>query len=102
MNSRKGERPRTHFRTERVQQSNGAWFLLTRESIQEGPFRTRQEVMALLERHSAVWNCNLFSNKEFDRINSLGLQTEIAHRSTRGAANGPYHAGSELKKTQQR
>ncbi len=102
MNSRKGERPRAHFRTERVQQANGAWFLLTRESIQEGPFRTRQEVMALLERHTAVWCCNLFSDKEVDRINSLGLQTEIVHRSAHGAANGAYHGGNALKKAHQR
>ena len=102
MSSRKGEPPRTRFRTERVQQANGAWFLLTRESIQEGPFRTRQEVMALLERHTAVWSCNLFSNKEFERINSLGLQTEMVHRSARDAANGAYHGNNKLKKSRQR
>lgn len=87
MISRKGERPRSYFRTERVQQANDVWFFLTRESGQEGPFRTHKEVMAALERHSAVWHCNLFSNREFDRINSLGLQTELVRGSTLTAAN---------------
>ncbi len=101
MTHRKGEQPKSHFRSERVQQANGIWYLLTRESIQEGPFRTRQDVMLALERHTAVWNCNLFSNNEFERINSLSLQTETIHQSDRSAANGPFHDAG-LKKTHQR
>lgn len=97
MNYRKGERAKSYFRTERIQQASGVWFLLTRETIQEGPFLTRQDVMAVLERHTAIWNCNLFSNTEFDRINSLGLQTEIIHRS---AANSSYHNAGQKKANQ--
>lgn len=102
MKSRKGERPRSYFRTERVQQANGLWYLLTRESIQEGPFSTKQEALATLERQAAVWNSNFFSNWEVDRINSLGLQTEVAHRSAHAAANGQHHGGNRLRKTHQR
>ncbi len=90
MTHRKGERPRTHFRSERVQQANGIWFLLTRESIQEGPFHTHREVMMALERHTAVWTCKLFSTREFDRINSLSLQTEVIHQPGT-AANASVH-----------
>lgn len=91
MKSRKGERPRSYFRTERMQQVNGTWFFLTRESVQEGPFRTQKEAIEALQRHSAVWHCNLFSNREFDKINSLGLQTEVVRKSALTAANGQSH-----------
>ncbi|MGI9286906.1 MAG: DUF6316 family protein [Pseudomonadales bacterium] len=102
MKSRKGEQPRSYFRTERVQQANGVWFFLTRESIQEGPFRTHKEVMRALERHSAVWHCSLFSNWEFDRINSLGLQTELVSKTSLTAANGQNYCGNGAKKAQGR
>ena len=101
MKSRKGEQPRSYFRTERMQQSNGIWFFLTRESAQEGPFSTKKEADEALQRHSAVWHCNLFSNREFDHINSLGLQTEIARRSALTAVNEPSYVNRGLKKARQ-
>lgn len=87
MKSRKGERHRSFFRTERFQQANGAWYFLTRENIQEGPFRTQKEAMAALERHAAVWRSRLFSNTELDRINTLDLQTKRVRNTSE---NAPY------------
>ncbi len=100
MKSRKGERAASYFRTERMQQANGSWFFLTRESVQEGPFRTHKEAMEALQRHSAIWHCNLFSNNEFDKINSLGLQTEIVHKSALSAVNEPRYSGAGAKRAQ--
>jgi hypothetical protein len=40
--SRSGERPGKHFRSERCVQVNGGWFIATREGIEVGPYKTRE------------------------------------------------------------
>ncbi len=102
MKNRKGEHTARYFRTERMQQANGSWFFLTRECVQEGPFRTRKEAVEALQRHSAVWQCNLFSNNEFDKINSLGLQAEIVPKSALTAVNEPRYSQGRTKKARAR
>lgn len=41
LSARKGEEAKPHFRSERIMVMNGAYYFLTRENTQEGPFETR-------------------------------------------------------------
>lgn len=43
MQVRKGESDKTWFRNERFLWTEKGWFFLTRESTQEGPYRTKDE-----------------------------------------------------------
>lgn len=41
--TRHGEDPKTHFRSDRIVCENGVFYFLTRENTQEGPFDTKIE-----------------------------------------------------------
>jgi pimeloyl-ACP methyl ester carboxylesterase len=45
---RVGEARRSHFRSDRVYESDGAWFFMTREQAQVGPFQRREEAQQVL------------------------------------------------------
>lgn len=44
--SRTGEPPSKHFRSERCIQVNGDWYVATREGIEVGPYKTRERAEA--------------------------------------------------------
>ena len=54
MTTRKGESPRTWFRSDRVFRAGGEWFFHTREGVALGPYEKRSEANADAERLTAI------------------------------------------------
>lgn len=51
MNIRKGETEKTWFRTDRFFHTNEAWFFLTREGVEVGPFKSPEAANHGLNRY---------------------------------------------------
>jgi Domain of unknown function (DUF6316) len=53
---RPGEAPGPHFRSDRIIQVNGQWFLSTREGIEIGPYADRSAAEAAVARLATMLN----------------------------------------------
>ena len=57
MSQRDGEEPKTHFRTERIENINGQWFFRVREQKElMGPYSTREKAKKAIEDYIADLN----------------------------------------------
>ena len=54
MKTRRGEQPRTWFRSDRVFLAGGQWFIYTREGVSLGPYGQRGEARADAERLTSI------------------------------------------------
>ena len=61
MPARCGEKDKTWFRTDRIQQVNSQWYFMTRENTQEGPFSSRREAELELNLYIRHINDSFYS-----------------------------------------
>ncbi len=62
---------KSYFRSPRTVYINSHWYFLSRERGPEGPFRTREDADAAVQRYIQLVTSPLFEDEQMSRINSL-------------------------------
>ncbi|MEM8498648.1 MAG: DUF6316 family protein [Pseudomonadota bacterium] len=62
---------KSYFRSPRTVYINNYWYFLSRERAPEGPFNTREDANAAVQRYIQLVTSPLFESDQVSRINSL-------------------------------
>lgn len=62
---------KSYFRSPRTVYINNYWYFLSRERGPEGPFKTREDADAAVQRYIQLVTSPLFKADQVSRINSL-------------------------------
>ncbi len=62
---------KSYFRSPRTVYINSYWYFLSRERAPEGPFSTREDADAAVQRYIQLVTSPLFKSEQVSRINSL-------------------------------
>lgn len=65
------ETEKSYFRSPRTVYINSYWYFLSRERGPEGPFKTREDADAAVQRYIQLVTSPLFKGEQMSRINSL-------------------------------
>lgn len=68
-----GRDEKSYFRSPRTVYINSYWYFLSRERGPEGPFRTREDADAAVQRYIQLVTSPLFEGEQVSRINSLSV-----------------------------